>query len=59
MTPTNERHCVNSVSVRFIKGPLPSTAGSFEEEALLSMKNLAQIRSPSATGNLGAGKSEK
>lgn len=32
MTPTNERHCVNSVSVKFQKGPIPE---GLEEEKVV------------------------
>jgi peptide-methionine (R)-S-oxide reductase len=34
-TPTDERHCVNSVSVKYVKEPLPA---GVEEEALLQKK---------------------
>ena len=41
-TPTNERHCVNSVSVRFVKGP-PSP-GVEDGEVVTSMEKLAAIK---------------
>ena len=39
-TPTNERHCVNSLSIRYVKGVTPVAAGAgagpAEEEVVTS-----------------------
>ena len=44
MTPTNERHCVNSVSVRFVKGAPPAGVTEAGEEGVTTMEKLAQVK---------------
>ena len=47
MTSSNERHCVNSVSVTFVKGAPPCA----EEECVTSMQKLAKIKKPPAAAS--------
>jgi len=37
-TETNERHCVNSASIKYVKGPPPSEAQAAGEEAVTKRK---------------------
>ena len=33
-TVTNERHCVNSISIKYVKGKIPEDGGEIGEEAV-------------------------